>query len=48
MDILVTAGVRHWHGAAPDTRMAHLATNTNPQTPGAKWYSFPKQAGRGN
>ncbi len=33
-------GVRHWHGAAPVSRMAHLATNTNPDRKGVKWYDF--------
>lgn len=37
-------GVRHWHGAAPGSRMAHLATNTNPDRPGVKWYDFPDPA----
>lgn len=30
-------GTRHWHGAAPDSRMAHLATGTNPERGGVKW-----------
>lgn len=33
-------GVKHWHGAAPGSRMAHLATNTNPEKKGVKWYGF--------
>ncbi len=33
-------GVKHWHGAAPGSRMAHLATNTNPDRKGVKWYDF--------
>lgn len=28
----------HWHGAAPGSRMAHLATNTNPERKGVVWY----------
>lgn len=35
-------GVRHWHGAAPGSRMAHLAANTNPEKKGVKWYKFPR------
>lgn len=31
--------VKHWHGAAPGSRMAHLATNTNPDRPGVTWYA---------
>lgn len=33
-------GVRHWHGAAPGSRMAHLAANTNPAMKGVKWHKF--------
>lgn len=33
-------GVKHWHGAAPGSRMSHLATNTNPDKPGVKWGEF--------
>lgn len=33
-------GVRHWHGAAPGTRMAHLAIGTNPERQGVKWYKL--------
>ena len=31
-------GVRHWHGAAPESRFAHLAVNTNPDRPGVEWF----------
>lgn len=30
----------HWHGAAPGSRMAHLAANTNPDKKGVKWYKL--------
>ena len=33
-------GVRHWHGAAPNSRFAHLAANTNPDKPGVEWFEM--------
>lgn len=33
-------GVRHWHGAAPHSRFAHLAANTNPDKPGVEWFEM--------
>jgi quercetin dioxygenase-like cupin family protein len=30
-------GIKHWHGAAPGSRFAHLAANTNPDQPGVEW-----------
>lgn len=30
-------GVMHWHGAAPGSRMAHLAIGTNPSLPSVVW-----------
>lgn len=33
-------GVRHWHGAAPGSRMAHLAASTNPDRGGVKWFKM--------
>ena len=33
-------GVKHWHGAAPGSRFAHLAANTNPDRPGVEWFDF--------
>lgn len=33
-------GVRHWHGAAPNSRFAHLAANTNPNKPGVQWFEM--------
>ncbi|MBQ8047504.1 MAG: cupin domain-containing protein [Prevotella sp.] len=33
-------GVRHWHGATPNSRFAHLAANTNPERPGVEWYEL--------
>lgn len=31
-------GETHWHGAAPGTRMAHLAVGTNPGSAKVTWY----------
>lgn len=31
-------GETHWHGAAPGTRMAHLAIGTNPGSPKVQWF----------
>ena len=33
-------GVKHWHGAAPGSRFAHLAGNTNPDRPGVEWFDL--------
>ena len=33
-------GVKHWHGAAPNSRFAHLAANTNPERPGVEWFDI--------
>lgn len=33
-------GVKHWHGAMPGTRFAHLAANTNPERPGVEWFDL--------
>ena len=33
-------GVKHWHGAAPGSRFAHLAANTNPDKPGVEWFDL--------
>lgn len=33
-------GVKHWHGAAPSSRFAHLAANTNPDKPGVEWFDL--------
>ena len=36
--------VKHWHGAAPGSRFAHLAANTNPDRPGVEWFDLlPKE-----
>ena len=32
-------GVRHWHGAAPGSRFAHIAANTNSERAGLTWGS---------
>ena len=32
-------GVAHWHGAAPGSRFAHIAANTNPERAGLTWGS---------
>ena len=29
--------VKHWHGAAPNSRFAHLAAGTNPDRPTVVW-----------
>ena len=33
-------GVKHWHGATPGSRFAHLAANTNPERPGVEWFDL--------
>ena len=33
-------GVKHWHGAAPGSRFAHIAANTNPERPGVEWFEM--------
>ena len=33
-------GIKHWHGAAPGSRFAHLAANTNPDRPGVEWFDL--------
>ena len=33
-------GVKHWHGATPGSRFAHLAANTNPDKPGVEWFDL--------
>lgn len=33
-------GVKHWHGAAPGSRFAHLAASTNPDRPGVEWFNL--------
>ena len=33
-------GVKHWHGAAPGRRFAHLAANTTPDRPGVEWFDL--------
>lgn len=33
-------GVKHWHGAAPNSRFAHLAANTNPDRPCVEWFDM--------
>lgn len=33
-------GVKHWHGATPGSRFAHLAANTNPDQPGVEWFDL--------
>jgi quercetin dioxygenase-like cupin family protein len=29
--------VKHWHGAAPDSGLTHIAISTNPQEGDAEW-----------
>ena len=33
-------GIKHWHGATPGSRFAHLAANTNPEKPGVEWFDL--------
>lgn len=33
-------GIKHWHGAAPGSRFAHIAANSNPDRPGVEWFDF--------
>lgn len=35
----IAPDVEHWHGAAPDSRFAHIAITTNPQDNAAVWLS---------
>ena len=35
--VLISAGVKHWHGAAADCALTHLAVETNPQAGSAEW-----------
>ena len=37
---LCPPGVKHWHGAAPGSRFAHLAANANPDKPGVEWFAL--------
>ncbi|MBQ7248530.1 MAG: cupin domain-containing protein [Deltaproteobacteria bacterium] len=37
---LCPPGVRHWHGATPGSRFAHLAANANPDRPGVEWFDL--------
>ncbi len=37
---LCPPGVKHWHGAAPGSRFAHLAANANPDKPGVEWFDL--------
>ena len=37
---LCPPGVKHWHGATPGSRFAHLAANTNPDRPGVEWFDL--------
>ena len=35
--VMCPPGVKHWHGAAPHSRFAHLAAGTNPDRPAVEW-----------
>jgi len=35
--VMCPPDVKHWHGAAPDSRFAHLAAGTNPDRPAVVW-----------
>lgn len=32
--------VKHWHGATPGSRFAHIAANSNPDRPGVEWFDL--------
>ena len=40
IDAMCPPGVKHWHGATPGSRFAHLAANTNPDKPGVDWFDL--------
>ena len=35
--VMCPPGVKHWHGASPNSRFAHLAAGTNPDRPAVVW-----------
>lgn len=35
--VMCPPNVKHWHGAAPNSRFAHLAAGTNPNRPAVVW-----------
>ena len=35
--VMCPPNVKHWHGAAPNSRFAHLAVGTNPDRPAVVW-----------
>lgn len=35
--VKILPNVKHWHGATPDTWLAHIAISTNPQKGDAEW-----------
>ena len=35
--VICPPNVKHWHGAAPNSRFAHLAAGTNPDRPAVVW-----------
>ncbi len=35
--VTISADVKHWHGAAKDSRLAHLAVKVNPEKGPATW-----------
>lgn len=35
--IQIPIGVKHWHGATPDSSFTHIAICTNPQNGGVQW-----------
>ena len=35
--VMCPPNVKHWHGAAPNSRFAHLAASTNPDRPTVVW-----------
>lgn len=35
--VMIPPNVKHWHGAAPDSRFVHLAVSVNPEKGPAEW-----------
>lgn len=35
--VMIHPDVKHWHGAAPDSWLTHIAICTNPEKGGAEW-----------
>lgn len=35
--VKIAPGIKHWHGAGPDTQLIHLGITTNPEKGEAEW-----------